>query len=528
MAYREVTMVESKEVLRLWLGGPAKKRIARQLGLDPKTVRRYIKAAEGCGLRREHGDGALTEEKLAEVLVALRAPLEREHGPSWARCEEHRARIKTLLEDKVKLSKVRRLLERTGIEVPYPTLHRFAVAELGFGRSATTIAVLDGEPGQELQLDTGWMTLLESDLFGKRRRFRAWIFTAVRSRHRFVWPCFRETTQTGIEACEAAWEYFGGVFRVLLPDNTKAIVNRADALDPVINVTFLEYAQARGFVVDPTRVRRPRDKARVERAVQTVRDDCFGGESLQTIDDARRRARHWSEHEYGVRRHTRTQRMPLEHFTAEEKPQLLPAPTAPYDVPLWCEPKIARDQYAQVAKALYSLPTRYVGKTLRARADRITVRFYEGGVLVKSHVRQPPGHQATDVSDFPHHKTAYALRDVAFLERQAASHGEAVGRFAKALLDCPLPWTRMRRVYALLGLAKKYGDARVQEACLTALAVDMLDVKRLERMLKLGRSTPGAPPLAAPTTVIPLARYLRPAQQYALPLLSSGTNSEET
>src|SRR5688572_24603305 len=59
---------------------------------------------------------------------------------------------------------------------------------------------------------------------GEKRRFRAWIFTAVRSRHRFVYPTFEETTARAIEACEAAWDFFGGIFKVIIPDNTKAIL----------------------------------------------------------------------------------------------------------------------------------------------------------------------------------------------------------------------------------------------------------------------------------------------------------------
>jgi hypothetical protein len=105
------------------------------------------------------------------------------------------------------------------------------MAELGFGRTAPTVPVLDGEPGQEVQLDTGWVGWVRL-LTAGRRRLRAWIFTAVRSRHRFVYPCFRETTETAIEACEAAWTFFGGIFHVLIPDNTKAIVQTADALAP--------------------------------------------------------------------------------------------------------------------------------------------------------------------------------------------------------------------------------------------------------------------------------------------------------
>ena len=84
---------------------------------------------------------------------------------------------------------------------------------------------------------------------GDEAGFRAWIFTPVLSRYRFVYPVFRETTETAIEACEAAWAFFHGVFRVLIPDNTKTIVQRADPLEPRLTAAFLEYAQARGFVI---------------------------------------------------------------------------------------------------------------------------------------------------------------------------------------------------------------------------------------------------------------------------------------
>lgn len=512
MPFREVTMFEVKEALRLWVAGVAKKRIATQLGLDPKTVRRYVNSALVAGI---DSAATLTDERLVVLMSSLHSNGGRAHGESWASCESQRVFIESLLKQRVRLSKIRRLLERRGVKVPYPTLHRFAVAELGFGRTAVTLPVADCGPGEELQVDTGWMTPLEPDESGKRRRIRAWIFTAVRSRYRFVLPCLSESTATAIEACEAAWAFYGGVFKTLMPDNTKAIIDHADALEPRINRVFLEYAQARGFHIDPTRVRHPRDKARVERAVSSTRDDCFAGETLRDIEGARAHALHWCACEYGARRHTRTGRMPREHFEAEERALLLPAPEAAYDVPLWCTPKVARDQHAQVARALYSLPTCWVGKTLHARADSVTVRCYHGAELIKTHPRQPPGGRSTDPNDFPPEKSAYARRDLAFLERQASHHGEIIGRFAHALLEGPLPWTRMRRVFALIGLARRYGDARVEAVCASALEAGMLDVRRLDRMLQLA-----APPETPPTSarIIPLARYLRSSQQYALPL----------
>lgn len=515
MAYREVTMVEVKEVLRLWLGEMGKRRIAARLGLDPKTVRGYIGAARERGLERTAGEAALTDELVGQVLAARRRPAQRPHGDTWSRCAAHQAFIERHLRAKVRLSKIRKLLRRQGAQIPYATLRRWAVATLSFGRSGPTLPVADGQPGEECQLDTGWVLTLEPDTRGKRRRRRAWIFTAVVSRHRFVYPIEHETTASAIEACEAAWEFFGGIFRVLLPDNTKAIVQRADPLEPLINPVFLEYTQARGFHVDPTRARRPRDKARVEKSVPSVRDDCFGGERLFTIDAARTHARWWCAEDYGLRRHSTTQRLPREHCETEERPHLLPAPTAPYDIPVQAEPKVARDQHALVAKALYSLPTEFVGKRLSARADRSTVRFYDRGVLVKVHPRKPPGKRSTDAADFPEHKRVYALRDVQYLQSQASACGPATGRYAAQVLAVPLPWTRMRRVYALLGLVRKYGAARVEAACTTALAAEMLSVRRLKAMLEHG--APGAPPPAA--ALAPPARYLRPALQYALRLV---------
>lgn len=519
--YREVTMIEFKEILRLWQEQVPKKRIAAQLGLDPKTVRRYLSAAEAAGLRAEME--TFSDEQVRDVLLALQPSGGRPHGQDWARCGEQREVIQRWLAQGLRLTKIRKLLARQGVSITYPTLYRFAVEQLQFGRAATTVPILEGEPGQELQVDTGWVGQLTLPLSAqKHRRFRAWIFTAVLSRYRFVYPTFEETTRRAIEACEAAWEFYGGIFRVLIPDNTKAIIAQPDALTPHLTLAFLEYAQARNFHVDPARVRHPRDKARVERAVPSVREDCFAGEILATLDDARARACHWCCEEYGLRRHSRTQRLPREHFEAEEKALLLPAPTTPFDIPLWSEPKVPRDLLVVVAKAFYSVPHSFQREILSVRADQQTVRFYHHNVLIKIHPRKPPGGRSIDAHDYPVERSVYALRDVTSLQRQAASHGEAVGRFAAALLDNPLPWTRMRRVYALLGLARRYGSARVNEVCAIALAAEMFDVRRLQRMLEQA-ATPSA---TAPATALPVARFLRPASQYALPLAPREPSSE--
>ena len=151
------------------------------------------------------------------------------------------------------------------------------------------------------------------------------------------------------------------------------------------------------------------------------------------------------------------------------------------------------------------------------------VRFYARGLLIKTHPRQAPGGQSIDASDYPVERSVYAMRNVEALRRQAEAAGAVIGRYATALLDSPLPWTRMRRVYALLGLVRRYGAARVTEVCTVALGADMLDVHRLKRMLDQGVAPP---PPAPPARVIPLGRYLRPACQYKLPLRAASEGEE--
>jgi transposase len=503
-------MIEVKEVLRQWLSGAGKKLVARQVGVDVKTVRRYVSVAERVGVRRSEGVGGLTDDVLSRVMEELKRGTERERGASWEACRSERARIEKLIAEGVRLSKIGKLLKRQGVTVPYATLHRYAVAELGFGKGGTTIAVIEGEPGKELQVDTGWVGWLQTP--EGRRRLRAWIFTPIRSRYRFVYPTFRETTEEAIAACEAAWRFYGGVFGVLLPDNPKAIVEKADPLGARLSNGFLEYAQTRGFVVDPARARHPKDKARVERSVSHVRDDCFSGESLKTLEEARRHAEAWCREDYGERIHSRTRRRPEEHFREEEKARLLPGPTAVYDVPRWSAATVERDQYVPVSRGLYSVPTKYVRRKLTARTDSQTVRLYEAGVLVKVHTRVGPGERATDPNDFPEAKRIYAHRDVESLVKKARELGENVGRMAETILGGPLPWTRMRRGYALLGLGRRYGPCRLDEACRVALEADMTDVNRLRQMLE--RAAPKEePPRSA---VVPIARYLRPRDHFAV------------
>ena len=143
----------------------------------------------------------------------------------------------------------------------------------------------------------------------------------------------------------------------------KAIVDVADALCPRINAAFAEYAQSRGFGVDPTRVRSPMDKGRVERTVAYGRGSLFAGEEFIDLGDAQRRAEAWCVQVAGQLIHGTTGRRPAEVFAVEEAPTLLPGPVMSYDLPVYSHPEVHRDGHVEVAKAIYSL----IGRSLSLR-----------------------------------------------------------------------------------------------------------------------------------------------------------------
>lgn len=497
MAFREVDVIEVREVLRGWLAGGGLRTAAERAGVDRKTARRYVQAAEAAGLSREAGVAALTDELLGAVINDVRPIRPNGHGAAWDLLIARKSDITGWVKDGLTIVKIEVLLTRSGTTVPYRTLHRFAAAECGFRARGTTVRVLDGDPGVECQIDFGQMGFIDDVVSGRRRKVHALIFTAVLSRHMFLHLTYSQTLAEVIAGCQAAWEFFGGVFKVLIPDNLKPVVTDADPVNPRLSTGWLDYSQHAGFATDPARVRSPQDKPRVERTVQYVRNNFFAGENFQDLNQAQAAAKVWCSRTAGMRIHGTTNARPLETYNELERSVMLPVPRR-YDVPILRSVKVHRDFHIEIGKALYSVPGEYIGRTLDARADSELVKLFFRGQLVKIHPRQPPGGRWTDPADLPAERVGYAMRDLDRLQAMASGHGDNIGIYATRLLDDPLPWTRMRAVYRLLGLVRRYGPGPVDDACGTALDLDVVSVAKIDAMLvkALERATPALPAAA--------------------------------
>lgn len=517
MAFRELTMIDVKEVLRRWSAGQSDRKIGREGGVDRKTVARYTAAAASLGLRP---GCELSDEVVHQVAQCVQARPLVAPSEEWSEVAQHRARIEDWLTGDttrrpLRLTKVHTLLTRDhGVSASYDTLWRYVHQELSWRDKPSTVRVDDPPPGQEAQIDFGEMGWLVDPETGKRRKLWALVITLASSRYQFVWPTFRQTTEAVCEGLDRAWMFFGAIIATLVPDNTKAMVKDPDALNPTLVPAFLDYVQARGLFVDPARVRSPKDKPRVENQVPFVRESWFDGETFTDLDDARRSAEHWCREIAGTRVHGTTRQVPREAFEQVERPVMRPAPSELYDVPVYIDAaKVHPDHHIQALQALYSVPHPYLRKHVRVRLDRALVKIYFGTELIKVHERKPPGGRSTDPADYPAHKSVYALRDVDALRAKAESKGTHIGMYAERLLGGPLPWNKMRQAYALLALCDKFGEGRVEAVCQSALAFDVVDVSRIAKMLKVAAKPP-SPAAEGKVVQLPLPRFVRPTEHF--------------
>jgi len=512
MAYREVSCVEIKEVIRRWQLGVSQRRIASGTGLSRTTVGRYIAAAEAAGLRT---DGPEPDEtQLARLAtLSLTGPRQPE-APSEEQLTPWADQIQVwLTAERLQMTRIHELLGERGCAVSYNSLRRF-IQRRGWRRRPVTMRLAESAPGEVAELDFGRLGLVPDPESDRRRTVWALIVVLRYSRHCFVWPTTSQKLEAVIEGLDAAWAFFEGVPRYLVLVNFPAAVAGPDRLHPRLTRGFLEYVQHRGFIADPARVRRPRDKPRVERSVPYVRERFFKGAQFRDLAEMRDAARRWCLEVAGQRVHGTTRRRPFEVFQAEERPALGSWDGEPYEVVDWRMAKVHPDHHVACQYALYSVPAALCspGQKVEVRLGAKLVRIYQRGQLIKIHPRQGRGGRSTDPNDYPAELSAYTTRAPDQLQRRAAEQGPAVAAFAERLFEGPLPWAKLRQGQKLIRLGERYSAERLDAACRRALEVNLIDVRRVERILTEAleqETTPEQPP------PLPPGRFARPGPVFA-------------
>jgi transposase len=515
MGYRELGMVELREIVRRWQAGEGVRAIARGTGMDRKTIAGYLRALQAVGV--QPGGPPPTDAQLTGITTARRPgrPSNTDvPSPEVDALRPHAAQIHAWLTEGLRLTKIYRRLRGQGLAVSYSSLYRFARAACDFGAPAITVRVADPPPGEAAEADFGVLGLWHDPATARRRRVYGLLVTLAYSRYAFLAITLRQDLAAVLDGLEAAWLFFGGVVRRLVVDNLPPAVTRADRYTPGLNRVFLEYAQHRGFIVDPALPAHPTGKPKVERGIPYARQDFFLGETFHDLADLQRRAVSWCRDLAGTRVHGTTRQVPRLVFERFEQPVLLPLAPEPFDRPTWAWATVHPDHHIQFRRALYSVPTRYLRQRVEVRGDSRLVRIYHRGALIKVHAPQPPGGRATDYADYPADRARYAMRAPEACCGQAEQAGPAVGQFVRVLLSGTFPWARLRQAQKLLRLTERYGAARVNAACARALAFELLDVRRVEAILATALEREPGPTERGGVIALP-ARFARAPASFA-------------
>ncbi|MEZ5144407.1 MAG: IS21 family transposase, partial [Acidimicrobiales bacterium] len=183
-----------------------------------------VEVAVGLGLDREGDVGQLDDVFMASVMTELAVGRPDRHGESWAVLAGEHDRIKGWVDTKVPVVKMGELLARRSVVVPERTLHRYVAEHFGSSSAdGSTVPLADCAPGAELQVDWAKLGFIVDTATSRRRSVWALVFTSVFSRHCFVWLSHSQALDAVIAGFDAAWEFFGGVFTVVIPDNMATI-----------------------------------------------------------------------------------------------------------------------------------------------------------------------------------------------------------------------------------------------------------------------------------------------------------------
>jgi len=487
MARRQFEVIDVVEVLQHWHAGRPKSVVASSLGIDPKTVRKYVAKATEAGL--VPGGPVLSRAEWGELVRGWFPELvdAKARSLTFGVIDAQRERIGDMLATNTVTTVHQRLRDEHGLTVGISSFRRYVGSEFPDQSLRDRVTVLrpDVEAGEEAQIDYGHLGSWLDPATGRVRRVWAFVMVLACSRHMFVRPVLRLDSRSWVAAHVAAFEFFNGATRRLVPDNLATGVDRPDLYDPKINRAYGELAAHYGCLVDPARALKPKDKPRVERPMPYVRDSMWRGREWRDEAHMQADALAWCMKVAGRRNHRSLDgAQPLVVFEAVEAGVLIPLPPTGFELAGWSTPKVGPDCHIKVGKTLYSVPWRHIGRRLDAREGDRTVEVFLDGKLIKTWARLEKGKQ-TDWADYPPEKVAFFMRTPTWCRKQAAELGASVTEVVACLLEVNA-LHRLRSAQGVLRLADKHGADRLNAACGLAVGVGDPSYRTVKGILAAG------------------------------------------
>jgi transposase len=357
-----VSLGELVMILELHRQGLKAAAIARQLGMDRKTVAKYV--ARG----------------LEPPAYGPRPPRARATDPFLPYLRERLAAYPGLTA--VRLWRELKERDFTGA---YTAVKR-AVAAIRPVMPLLVEVRFETPPGEQAQVDLARFEVEFTGEPGVRRI--VWLFSMVLGHSRLIWARFvvHQDLQSVLRCHIAALEALGGVPREILYDRMKTAVIGEDPDGLVVyNRALLDLARHYGFQPRACRPYRAKTKGKVERPFRYIREDFFLARSFRDLEDLNAQLRHWLDTVANPRVHATTKRVVNEAF-AEERPALKPLPLAPYRAVLELERRMSHEGMVSVAGNLYSVPDTTRRRILEVHVLADQIRIFEAGALVACHV----------------------------------------------------------------------------------------------------------------------------------------------
>jgi len=505
MARRRFTVRDIAEILEHWQAGRSINAISRSLGVCRGTVRKYAYAAEARGYHQ--GDPTPPQGWKAFLReVVPKPPDPSTRSETFAKLLPYQDEIREALATTTAATIWQRLRDEEGVKVSLPSFYRYLSCFLTdvWKKPRITVRRSEPPPGEEAQTDFGYLGMWQDPLSGKRHKLWAFALILSFSRHMFVRVVTRMDQREWLTCHTLAFDFFGGAPKRIVPDNLKTGVIKADLYDPKFNQGYEELAHHYGVIIDPARSGKPKDKARVERVIPYIRDSFWSGRDFISLEEINKQASEWCLKIAGVRQHGTTHQQPLTMFHLTEEKELKPLPAAPFEIATWHQAKVAHDCHIQVAGTLYSVPYRYIGKTVDVKLGTKVVEVYLDYELVKTHLRGAKGQRVTDWNDYPPEKAAFFQRTPDWYRQRASLIGESTRETVDALLE-EHAFHHLRQCQGILRLAEKYGQERLDKACARANAFGDPAYRTVKTILERGLDKE----LALSEPVRPTGAFLR-------------------
>ena len=463
-------MTPYREILRLNNQGISQRGIAASCGCARNTVATTLSKAEELHLSWPLPE-KMTDQGIGKLLFPASTPKGLYKLPDYEYVHEEMAKSGVTLS--LLWNEYCDLCRQSG-DIPF-MYTQFCKYYREFANKTKATMHIDRKPGEIMEVDWAGQTafLIDTDT-GARIPVYIFVSALSSSGYAYVEAFLNQTQESWITAHVNAYRFFGGVTRILVPDNLKTGVERVHWYTPVINRTYHEMAEHYGTCVIPARVRTPRDKPTAEGTVGVISTWVLAALRTQqffSLPELNGAIREKLE-QFNTKPFQKKPGSRKSVFLEEEKEYLLPLPKQPYELAIW---KIATVQYnyhIAVEKMYYSVSHEYIKQKVEVRLTRRVVEVFFQGTRICSHPRLHgrPGQYSTTVEHMPDdHQKYLAWNKERFLSwaKNVGPHSEVV---VTAILEShKVEQQGYRACMALLKLADKYSLKRLESACARAL-----------------------------------------------------------